>query len=423
LEELPEIRRTPFSQTLEVEIEKARTSSSHLGLLLVDLSNLTRINHYHGYQTGDRLLADTYRHLLSISKLPDTVFRIGSHHFAFILSGLSNPAFIALAMNKIERLLQQELSIEGENALVDLKIGIAVNREGSRDAMEMLSLAEASLAQVRRGEVIRVEDIVGREPENPQDMQLEQLFVETLHDNAFELYYQPQINLATGEARSVEALLRWQVEGRGFISPEIAVELADSTGRAYALTKWVVHTALRQLREWRDTIDVSVALNVQADLVNNPDLLTLIEDAIAIWGVEASRVTIEITESAIIQDKESGFDSLQKMKRLGVNLAIDDFGTGYSSLSYFKHIPATELKIDQSFVRTMRTDAQDLELVKIIIHIAHQFGLKVVAEGVEDLESLNMLRDLGCDFAQGYYFSKPLSRKAYEKWLSAWPGL
>jgi len=423
LEELPEIRRTPFSQTLEVEIEKARTSSSHLGLLLVDLSNLTRINHYHGYQTGDRLLADTYRHLLSISKLPDTVFRIGSHHFAFILSGLSNPAFIALAMNKIERLLQQELSIEGENALVDLKIGIAVNREGSRDAMEMLSLAEASLAQVRRGEVIRVEDIVGREPENPQDMQLEQLFVETLHDNAFELYYQPQINLATGEARSVEALLRWQVEGRGFISPEIAVELADSTGRAYALTKWVVHTALRQLREWRDTIDVSVALNVQADLVNNPDLLTLIEDAIAIWGVEASRVTIEITESAIIQDKESGFDSLQKMKRLGVNLAIDDFGTGYSSLSYFKHIPATELKIDQSFVRTMRTDAQDLELVKIIIHIAHQFGLKVVAEGVEDLESLNMLRDLGCDFAQGYYFSKPLSRKAYEKWLSSWPGL
>ncbi len=423
MEELPEIRRTPFSQTLEVEIEKARTSSSHLGLLLVDLSNLTRINHYHGYQTGDRLLADTYRHLLSISKLPDTVFRIGSHHFAFILSGLSNPAFIALAMNKIERLLQQELSIEGENALVDLKIGIAVNREGSRDAMEMLSLAETSLAQVRRGEVIRVEDIVGREPENPQDMQLEQLFVETLHDNAFELYYQPQINLATGEARSVEALLRWQVEGRGFISPEIAVELADSTGRAYALTKWVVHTALRQLREWRDTIDVSVALNVQADLVNNPDLLTLIEDAIAIWGVEASRVTIEITESAIIQDKESGFDSLQKMKRLGVNLAIDDFGTGYSSLSYFKHIPATELKIDQSFVRTMRTDAQDLELVKIIIHIAHQFGLKVVAEGVEDLESLNMLRDLGCDFAQGYYFSKPLSRKAYEKWLSSWPGL
>jgi len=185
----------------------------------------------------------------------------------------------------------------------------------------------------------------------------------------------------------------------------------------------VVHTALRQVREWQDSIDVSVALNVQADLVNSPDLLTLLKDAIAIWGVKPERITVEITESAIIVDKESGFDNLLKMKQLGINLAIDDFGTGYSSLSYFKHIPANELKIDQSFVRTMRTDPQDLELVKIIIHIAHQFGLAVVAEGVEDKESLEMLRELGCDFAQGFYFSKPLPREEYEQWVLAWPGL
>ena len=284
-------------------------------------------------------------------------------------------------------------------------------------------MAEASLAQVRRGEDLQIEDLVGDELETPQDMRLEQLFAETLHENAFQLYYQPKINLITGEARSAEALLRWEVEGRGFISPEVAVELADSTGRAYSLTKWVVHTALRQVREWQDSIDVSVALNVQADLVNSPDLLTLLKDAIAIWGVKPERITVEITESAIIVDKESGFDNLLKMKQLGINLAIDDFGTGYSSLSYFKHIPANELKIDQSFVRTMRTDPQDLELVKIIIHIAHQFGLAVVAEGVEDKESLEMLRELGCDFAQGFYFSKPLPREEYEQWVLAWPGL
>jgi EAL domain-containing protein (putative c-di-GMP-specific phosphodiesterase class I) len=254
-------------------------------------------------------------------------------------------------------------------------------------------------------------------------MQLEQLFAETLHDNAFELYYQPKINLVTGEADCAEALLRWETEDRGFISPEIAVELADTTGRAYALTKWVVHTSMRQMRQWQDSIDVSLALNVQADLVNNPDLLTLLKDAIAIWGVKPQKITVEITESAIIADKESGFDNLQKMKQLGINLAIDDFGTGYSSLSYFKHIPANELKIDQSFVRSMRTDPQDLELVKIIIHIAHQFGLSVVAEGVEDRESLDMLRDLGCDFAQGFYFSKALPRAEFEAWVLAWPGL
>ena len=423
MHKLPEIKRAFFVDTLARAVEEARNDSSNLGLLLVDLSNLSRINHSHGYATGDGLLADAYAGLLSVSKLPDTVFRIGSHHFAFILSGLSNPAFIALAMNKIQRLLKDELSVDEGATHVDLKIGLAINRNGSRSAMEMLSQAEASLAQARRGEVLKIEDLVGEDEALPHDMHLETLFTETLHNNAFELYYQPKINLITGEADGAEALLRWKVEGRGFISPEIAVELADTTGRAYSLTKWVVHTAMRQVRKWQDSIDVSVALNVQADLVNNPDLLTLLKDTIAIWGVKPEKVTIEITESAIIVDKEGGFDTLQNMKKLGLGLSIDDFGTGYSSLSYFKHIPAKELKIDQTFIRSMQTDPLDLELVKIIIYMAHKFGLSVVAEGVEDKESLDILRDLGCDFAQGFYFSKALPKDDYEAWVNAWPGL
>jgi diguanylate cyclase (GGDEF)-like protein len=423
LDKLPEIKRAFFTKTLERAVEEAQSDSSNLGLLLVDLSNLTRINHSHGYAIGDGLLSDAYKSLLSVSKLPDTVFRVGSHHFAFILSGLSNPAFIALAMNKIQRLLKDELSVEGDASPIELNIGLAINRKGCRSAMDMLAQAEVSLVQARRGEVLKIEDLMGEELPDPQDMQLETLFTKALNENAFELYYQPKINLITGKADSAEALLRWEVEGRGFISPEIAVDLADSTGRAYYLTKWVVHTAMRQARQWQESIDVSIALNVQADLVNNPDLLTLLRDAIAIWGVKPEKITIEITESAIIVDKESGFDTLQNIKQLGLNLAIDDFGTGYSSLSYFKHIPANELKIDQTFVRSMRSDAQDLELVKIIIYIAHKFGLTVVAEGVEDRESLDLLRDLGCDFAQGFYFSKALPKEDYEAWVNAWPGL
>ena len=423
MDKQPEIKRAFFTKTLERAVEEARSDSSNLGLLLVDLSNLTRINHSHGYAIGDGLLSDAYKNLLSVSKLPDTVFRIGSHHFSFILPGLSNPAFIALAMNKIQRLLKDELYVEGEESHIEVNIGLAINRQGSRSAMDMLSRAEASLVQARRGEVLKIEDLMGDEPPVAQDMQLETLFTKTLRENAFELYYQPKINLITGEADSAEALLRWKVEGRGFISPETAVELADRSGRAYNLTKWVVHTAMRQVRQWQDSIDVSIALNVQADLVNNPDLLTLLRDAIVIWGVKPEKITIEITESAIIADKESGYDTLQEMKKLGLNLSIDDFGTGYSSLSYFKHIPASELKIDQTFVRSMRSDPQDLELIKIIIYIAHKFGLAVVAEGVEDRESLDLLRDLGCDFAQGFYFSKALPKEDYEAWVNAWPGL
>jgi EAL domain-containing protein (putative c-di-GMP-specific phosphodiesterase class I) len=163
-------------------------------------------------------------------------------------------------------------------------------------------------------------------------------------------------------------------------------------------------------------------VNVHAGLVANPDLPSLLRDALVIWGVDAGRVTVEITESAFIEDKDSGFDNLLKLRELGVNLSIDDFGTGYSSLSYFKHIPAAELKIDKSFVSSMQEDPQDLELVKIMIHIAHRFGLTVVAEGVEDRASVDLLRDLGCDYGQGYFFSRPLPADEFEEWLREWPG-
>ena len=168
---------------------------------------------------------------------------------------------------------------------------------------------------------------------------------------------------------------------------------------------------------------MSVAVNIQASLVSSPDLLALIEDTIAIWGVEENRVTLEITESAIIDDKESGFNNLLKLKNLGVALSIDDFGTGYSSMAYFKHIPASELKIDRYFVSSMKDDKLNRELVRIMINTAHLFGLSVVAEGVEDRESLELLREMDCDYAQGYFFTRPLPTHEFEDWLKNWPGL
>ncbi|RLA62028.1 MAG: hypothetical protein DRR04_01410 [Gammaproteobacteria bacterium] len=203
----------------------------------------------------------------------------------------------------------------------------------------------------------------------------------------------------------------------------MVVQLADAAGRAFELTKWVVHQSMRQLKSWRHSLDVGLALNIQAGLVASPDLPTMLRDAIAIWGVDPAKVTVEITEGAFIEDKESGFDNLLALKNMGINLSIDDFGTGYSSLSYFKHIPAAELKIDRTFVSAMMVDPQDLELVKIMIRIAQQFGLTVVAEGVEDRATMLRLRELGCDSIQGYYFSKPLAAREFESWVRAWPGL
>ena len=288
--------------------------------------------------------------------------------------------------------------------------------------MAMLAQVEASLSQVRLGGVQRIEDVLAEDASAPVQMRLEQQLVEALLDNAFELHYQPKVELATGRLCRAEALLRWQSPEGDIISPEMIVEWAESTGRSYDLTKWVVHEAMRQLRGWGGEMDMGLAVNVPANLAGDPDLPALLHDAMAIWGVSPDKVTVELTERAIIEDKQSGFDNLLKLKEMGVTISIDDFGTGHSSLSYFKHIPAQELKIDKSFVDSMLVDSQDLELVKIIIHIAHQFGLRVVAEGVEDRESLDMLRELGCDYAQGYYISKPLPRDEFESLVRGWGG-
>ena len=423
MDDLPEIERALFIRALTHSVDAAREDSSNLGLLLIDLTNLSRINHHHGYRTGDLMLAASYRELLGVSKLPDTVFRVGSHRFAFILPALANPAFLALALNRVTRLLEGELFVDTGMVSVDLKVGVTVNRGGHRDAMAMLALAEASLTHVKMGGDHRIEALLAEDSVGEADYQLEQRFARALRDNDFDMHFQPKVDLATGRVDSAEALLRWSPDGGDPVSPEMVVELADAAGRAYELTKWVVHRSMRQLKDWQGALDVGLAINIHAGLVGNPDLSSLVRDAIAIWGVEPGKVALEITEGAIIEDKESGFDNLLKLKSLGVKLSIDDFGTGYSSLSYFKHIPAQELKIDKSFVRTMMVDSQDLELVKIMIRIAHQFGMKVVAEGVEDRAVMQRLRELGCDYIQGYFFSRPLPAAEFEAWMRDWPGL
>lgn len=298
-------------------------------------------------------------------------------------------------------------------------LGVAVNKGGVASPLEMLVAAEQSLHEIQQGKERRLEHFMGMEATSSGFSEFEDAFYQSLHNNAFQIYYQPKVNLHTGRADAAEALLRFQLEDGSFVSPQIAVDMAEASGRGYALTKWVIHRAIRQLGDWKHKFDLKVAVNIQASLVASPDLVSLVKDSLAIWGVDSNNLALEITEGGFIEDKESGFDNLARLRELGVRLSIDDFGTGYSSLSYFKHIPASELKIDKSFIDHIKDGGHDLELVKIMIHIAHQFGLLVVAEGVEDEATCQLLKTLGCDYIQGYYFSKPLPAQEFERWLTS----
>jgi EAL domain-containing protein (putative c-di-GMP-specific phosphodiesterase class I) len=279
------------------------------------------------------------------------------------------------------------------------------------------------LARAKAGEESFLQSATGEESSDAVHFRLEQQFVEALGGNEFELVYQPQINLRTGQIAGAEALTRWVTAEGETVPTHLVVSMARGAGRSYDLTKWVVNEAMRQLQSWEGTLDVNIAVNIPAGLVSNPDLASLLRDASAIWGIQPGKLTVEITESAIIEDKEAGFSNLLAIRASGFSISIDDFGTGYSSLSYFKHIPATELKIDRIFVAKLMEDPQDLELVKIMLQIAHEFGMSVVAEGVEDLSSVELLRQLGCDLVQGYLFSPPLSSGEFEAWADSWPGI
>jgi len=407
LDKLPSIDRLAFLSSLSRHIDAGSGNNTTLGILLVDIINLGKINHQYGYTYGDKALCHCFSQLLSVSRLPDTVFRIGDHQFVFILPELKNPSLIALAFNKINQILKEDIIVDGQIIGFNTRIGIALNKDAKYSSEDTLLVAEGSLKHAKTTDGLF--KIPQPETENPRAQFLEKLFQEKLKANDFELYYQPKVNLWTGEIESAEALLRWKIPGEGYISPEVAVDIADKTGQNFALTKWVMHTAIRQLNEWKKKgLSMSVSVNVQADLIQEPELFDLVKDSLAIWSVDKKHLTLEITESAIVEDKEAGYDSLLKLKEYGIILSIDDFGTGYSSLSYFKKIPANELKIDKSFVINMMSDQQDQQIVKIIVDIAHLFGLKLVAEGIEDEKTFDYLKQLGCDYGQGYHMSRPL---------------
>jgi EAL domain-containing protein (putative c-di-GMP-specific phosphodiesterase class I) len=234
------------------------------------------------------------------------------------------------------------------------------------------------------------------------------------------LYYQPKAGLETGLVTSVEALVRWQHPTHGFLPPDQFIPLAEQTGLIGPLTYWVVETALEQCRRWLDAgLDLGVAVNLSMWNLRDASLPDTIAGLLAHYRVPPHLLCVELTESAVMTDAEHALRVLDRLFALGVRVAIDDYGTGYASLSYLKHLPAHELKIDHAFVQHLTTEGADRAIVRSTVNMAHTLGMSVVAEGVEDQATWNLLATFGCDTAQGYYLSRPVSAQDLERWLDA----
>lgn len=410
--------RALFNDRLDLAIKAAQRTSAPLTMLMMDLDRFKYVNDTLGHQVGDRVLQEVGVRLQVLLRKSDTVARLGGDEFAMILPGASEEQ-IREVVQTILRAMEKPITLDGQPLDVGASIGIATYPDHGSSAQQLASHADVAMYEAKRGNkgyaVFRPEQYKPRE----DYLSLLGELRRAVERDELVLHYQPKVNLCTGGTTQVEALLRWIHPQRGFVPPGDFIPFAEQTGYVRAITAWIVRRALRQCREWKDKgLDLTVSLNISTRDLINPELPNVVAAELAASRVEPDRLCLEITESGFMEDPAHALEILSRLNALGVGLSIDDYGAGFSSLSYIRKLPVGELKIDQSFVTNLARNSEDAIIVKSTIDLGHNMGLKVVAEGVEDRESWELLRRLGCDHAQGYYMSKPLAADRLEVWLT-----
>lgn len=392
-----------------------------IAVVVVYVHQLERLLASAGHLSAARVLDELRNRLSQVAKPGDYFARLGDRKFVFVLSNLRNEGHALLAANKILRTGGEPVAAGGRPENLRLSVGIAMFPAHGRAPEELMQHAEIALLEAWKSQQPIVVYAERRAEELAAGWDLETQLANALEHGDLVLNYQPKLSLPSLELAGVEALMRWNRPDAGNVPPDIFIDLAEMTGQIDPLTRFAFHRAFRQLGEWPKSLGpVGVAINVTPSIICNPDLVEAIRSAAGLWSVDLSRLTVEVTENALMADRERSHRVLTELRELGAKVSIDDFGTGYSSLSYLKQIPADELKIDKSFVLNMLADPADARIVEQVIGLGHSFGLGVVAEGVENAEIAAKLAALGCDFVQGFHYAKPLPPQEVPGWAQDW---
>ena len=401
-------------------IALAVRNEQEVAVLIVRIEKVERLCSSIGHTRAAGFLNDFFVRLKSIARENDIIERIGDYRFAVVLNGLKNRGHVALAAKKIERLLGE--GVQDFEILTDLAttIGVALCPSQGEDPSDLLRFAEiASLDGRQRNQAVYFYERDSAE-QLFEGWGLTNRLQCALESGQLEIHYQPKICIRSNEIIGAEALMRWHDPDVGQISPDIFISLAETAGLISDLTEYAIQSASRQLATWRQEIPgLKVAVNITPSTIRNYEIVELLRSAIGIWDIDPGALTLEITENALMADRDTSHGVLMALRKLGVRISIDDFGTGYSSLSYLKEITADELKIDRSFVMGMLDDPGDFKIVEHTVNIARSFGLTVVAEGVESREMLVELDRLGCDQAQGFYICKPVTAAEFKTFFDA----
>lgn len=414
--ELNQTEPKVFEQYVQQAIARADGS---LSVFIVDLAGINKLFTRSGRAASEGLLSTVAKMLLRLCRGSDRICRVGDCTFGIVLESVNSPVLQQLAAEKVIRLYKAALSELDVQFNVDIHIGIADYPSCADNAADLIHNAKMALETANStGDPYRIFS-----PESHATMtmkwNLQDDLAKAIKAADLQLMYQPKISIKSGRPEGAEALLRWNHPQHGAVPPAIFIPIACDLGMIDTLTNFVLTRALRDAAEWPSVIGrPHVSVNFEASMLEQSGFDELISRSFSIWGNEKIDLTVEITESAVVVDSKSNFERLNNLRSLGIGVSVDDFGTGFSSLSYFKDIPATELKIDRSFIATMMDCDRNRTLVESIISLAHGFDLSVVAEGVETAEQYELLANMGCDSVQGFYFTGALPQEAFCQWLA-----
>ena len=415
------ITRDGLLADLDTALNNQCNKPELVALVIVDVREFRELNRSFGLQCGDAILAAISSRLNHIgsSSEPFYCHYLGDDEFGFVLPRLKSPGFAVLFAEQLNVLFKDVFEWNRHTFKITVNCGLAYNYDKHHDSAKLLFDTETALVEAKKlNQPYLMLDKNKQQARDQLKWELLNELHEAIEQDELTLFFQPKLSLHDNSTQTCEALVRWPSGERGLIAPDITIPLIEHLGSELDLIKWLVNSSLKQLDKAQQATLDGISINIPASSVTSKELYNVVAEALQRWGTEGRQLTLEITEDVLIKDKELAFDYLSKLRELGVRISIDDFGTGYSSLAYFKHIPADELKIDRSFIQNMLHSDADAKIVRLIIELAHMFELDVVAEGIEDNDTLALLKQLGCDFAQGFVISKPLPLDGYLDWLA-----
>ncbi len=413
--------RNQLLNKLNEKIGKSKETNYSFGMLFIDLDRFKEINDYLGHLVGDKVLEIISEKLKNIISKDHLIARFGGDEFIVITDDMKNKKDVSLLAQKIIDQMREPISVDNNTLYISSSIGISLYPKDANNAEDLLKYADAAMFKAKEEGLNSYSFYTAHMTHLAmKKVQLESDLHKALINDEFEVYYQPQYNMAESKIIGLEALVRWIHPDKGMISPDDFIPLAEQTGLIVKLDQLVMKKAMGQLSSWRKKgfNPGKLALNLAMKHLQHENFIQMLRDNMEEFDFNSEWLELEITESQVMKNPKQSILKLNEVNEIGISIAIDDFGTGYSSLAYLKKLPVKKLKIDRSFISDIPHDEEDIAITASIIALAHSLKLNVIAEGVETKEQISMLLDKGCLDAQGYYFSKPLEASEFEKLLS-----